>query len=90
MVTILFREKSKKDIGWINGGFMVLEPEVLDYILDDAMPFERELLERLANEGQLTNYKHYGFWQCMDTLRDKRKLEEMWEAGTAPWRVWER
>ena len=84
-----FREKSKTDTGWINGGFIVLEPEVLDYVKDDTISFEREPLEKLANEGQLINYKHYGFWQCMDTLRDKQKLEELWESGRAPWKVWD-
>lgn len=83
-----FREKSSKDTGWINGGYMVLEPEVLDYIRGDSTPFEREPLEILANKGQLVNYKHYGFWQCMDTLRDKQKLEDLWETETAPWKVW--
>lgn len=80
-----FREKSKQDMGWINGGFMVLEPEVFDYIAGDETVFEREPLERLAEEGQLTCYKHYGFWQCMDTLRDKEKLEKLIATGTAPW-----
>ena len=84
-----FREKSKNDTGWINGGFMVLEPEVLDYIDGDQVSFEREPLECLARDGQLINYKHYGFWQCMDTLRDKQKLEELWESGKAPWKVWD-
>ena len=83
-----FREKSQSDSGWINGGFMVLEPDVLDYIKDDTSVFEREPLENLANDGQLVNYKHYGFWQCMDTLRDKQKLEALWESGRAPWKVW--
>ncbi len=83
-----FREKSKKDSGWINGGFMVLEPEVLDYIRDDTTSFEKEPLEELANNGELINYKHYGFWQCMDTLRDKQKLEDLWASGEAPWKVW--
>lgn len=83
-----FREKNKKDTGWINGGFMVLEPAVLNYIKDDTISFEREPLEKLANEGQLVNYKHYGFWQCMDTLRDKEKLEALWASGNAPWKVW--
>ena len=82
-----FREKSKNDTGWINGGFMVLEPKVLDYIKDDTVMFEQEPLEKLANESQLVNYKHYGFWQCMDTLRDKQKLELLWESGKAPWKV---
>jgi glucose-1-phosphate cytidylyltransferase len=83
-----FREKSKDDMGWINAGFMVLEPKVLDYIESDATTFEREPLERLAEEGQLMCYKHAGFWQCMDTLRDKEKLEKLWASGQAPWNVW--
>lgn len=83
-----FREKSKTDTGWINGGFMVLEPAVFDYITDDKCIFEREPLERLALEGQLDCYKHEGFWQCMDTLRDKEKLESLIAAGTAPWMYW--
>lgn len=83
-----FREKSKEDTGWINGGFMVLEPKVLDYIDGDAIMFEREPLERLAAEGELDCYKHEGFWQCMDTLRDKEKLERMIEQGIAPWIYW--
>lgn len=84
-----FREKSKNDTGWINGGFMVLEPDVLGYIRDDTVMFEKEPLKRLADDGQLVNYKHYGFWQCMDTLRDKNKLEELWASGKAPWKVWD-
>ncbi len=84
-----FREKSKEDAGWINGGFMVLEPEVLEYVSGDMIMFEREPLENLALDGQLVNYKHYGFWQCMDTLKDKQKLEQLWETGNAPWKVWE-
>ena len=80
-----FREKSQQDMGWINGGFMVLEPEVFDYIAGDETVFERKPLERLAEEGQLSCYKHYGFWQCMDTLRDKEKLEKLIATGTAPW-----
>lgn len=84
-----FREKSKMDMGWINGGFMVLEPGVIDYIEGDSIMFEREPLEQLAKDGQLMCYKHNGFWQCMDTLRDKQKLEELWDSGHAPWKVWE-
>ena len=84
-----FREKSRNDMGWINGGYMVMEPEVLDYIEGDATTLEREPLERLAEEGNLYAYKHRGFWQCMDTLRDKQKLEELWESGHAPWKVWQ-
>lgn len=84
-----FREKSEHDTGWINAGFMVLEPEVLDYVKDDTIMFEREPMERIAEEGQMVCYKHTGFWQCMDTLRDKQKLEELWVSGKAPWKVWE-
>lgn len=84
-----FREKSKEDMGWINGGFMVLEPSVLDYIKDDTIMFEREPLEALAKEGELDCYKHEGFWQCMDTLRDKEKLEKLISTGMAPWKYWE-
>jgi len=83
-----FREKSEHDTGWINAGFMVLEPNVLDYIEDDTIMFEREPMERIAEEGQMVCYKHTGFWQCMDTLRDKQKLEKLWESGNAPWKVW--
>ncbi len=84
-----FSEKSQTDVGWINGGFLVLEPEVINYIDDDDMKWEREPLERLAADGQLMAYKHDSFWQCMDTLRDKQLLEKLWERGEAPWRVWE-
>lgn len=84
-----FREKSKEDMGWINGGFMVLEPATLDYIAGDEMMFENAPMERLAEERNLMCYKHGGFWQCMDTLRDKQKLEALWASGKAPWKVWE-
>lgn len=83
-----FREKNKNDLGWINGGFMVLEPKVMDYIMDDMIMFEREPLEKLANNGQLMAYKHDGFWQCMDTMRDKESLEKMWNSHTAKWKMW--
>jgi glucose-1-phosphate cytidylyltransferase len=83
-----FREKSKKDVGYINGGFMVLEPKIFDYIAGDSTVFEREPLERIAAEGQMMAYKHNGFWQCMDTMRDKEKLETLWAGGNAPWKVW--
>lgn len=83
-----FREKSKNDMGWINGGFMVLKTKVLDYIEGDKTIFEREPMEQLANIGQLICYKHNGFWRCMDTLRDKQRLEELWESKNAPWKVW--
>ena len=80
-----FAEKKKEDGGWINGGFMVLSPDIFDYIDGDSTTFEREPLERLANEHQLAAYKHDGFWQCMDTLRDKQFLDELIEKGDAPW-----
>ena len=84
-----FREKAKEDGGWINGGFMALNPEVFHYLTDEeGCVFERQPLERLALEGKLGIYKHKGFWQCMDTQRDKIWLEEHWEKGDAPWRVW--
>lgn len=83
-----FQEKPHGDGGWINGGFFVLSPKVLDYISDDSTTWEREPLETLASEGQLSAYKHQGFWQPMDTLRDKNYLEELWMSGTAPWKIW--
>lgn len=85
-----FREKSKTDVGYINGGYMVLEPKIFDYIKGDSTTFEREPLEQLAAEGQLMAFKHNGFWQCMDTMRDRMKLEELWESGAAPWKVWDK
>ena len=83
-----FREKPLGDGGWINGGFFVLEPKVIDYIDGDSTVWEKQPLERLASEGQLSAYKHPGFWQPMDTLRDKKVLEDMWKKGQAPWKVW--
>lgn len=83
-----FREKSVNDMERINGGFMVLEPEIFNYISDDTTVFEKSTLEQLANEGELSCYKHDGFWQCMDTKREKEKLEEMWNEGQAPWLIW--
>ena len=83
-----FREKSKDDSGWINCGFMVMNPEIFDYIDGDTTIFEKEPLEGLARDSQLMAYKHNGFWQCMDTLRDKEKLEKMWGSNNAPWKVW--
>lgn len=83
-----FREKSRDDMGWINGGFMVLDPSVLEYIKDDSVMLEKEPLETLAAEGQLDCYRHDGFWQCMDTMRDKDRLEKMWQSGDAPWKCW--
>jgi glucose-1-phosphate cytidylyltransferase len=83
-----FKEKPVGDGGWINGGYFVLSPKVGDYIEGDSTVWEREPMERLAKEGQLSVWMHRGFWQPMDTLRDKRHLEEMWDAGKAPWKVW--
>lgn len=83
-----FREKSKEDTGWINGGYMVLDPKLIDYIQDDTTIFEREPLENLAQDGELMCYKHNGFWQCMDTLKDKQKLDKLWISGKAPWKKW--
>ncbi len=84
-----FVEKPQIGEGWINGGFFVLEPEVLDYIDGDDTAFEREPLERLANDEQLVAHRHDGFWQCMDTLRDVRLLESLWQSGDVPWKVWQ-
>ena len=83
-----FQEKPRGDGGWINAGFFVLEPGIFDLIEGDATIFEKEPLERLAREGQLVAYKHRGFWQPMDTLRDKTQLEALWRSGKAPWKVW--
>jgi glucose-1-phosphate cytidylyltransferase len=83
-----FSEKPQTGEGWINGGFFVLDRAVMRYIEGDETLWEREPLERLAAEGQLMAYRHAGFWQPMDTLREKRVLEELWAAGTAPWKIW--
>lgn len=84
-----FTEKGKEEGGWINAGFMVVQPEVFQYMNDDPnLSFERDTLVRLAEKGELSAYKHYGFWQCMDTQRDKYFLEQMLERGNAPWVVW--
>ncbi|EWM55875.1 glucose-1-phosphate cytidylyltransferase [Streptococcus thermophilus] len=83
-----FKEKSKEDGGWINGGFMVLNPEIIEFIDGDNTVFEREPLEKVANEGQLNAFRHQGFWQCMDTMRDKELLENLWSKGDAPWKAW--
>ena len=83
-----FDEKPQIGEGWINGGFFVLEPEVLDYLEGDETIFERDPLERLAADGQLVAHRHDGFWQCMDTLRDLKLLETLWENAGAPWKVW--
>jgi glucose-1-phosphate cytidylyltransferase len=83
-----FQEKPKGDGGMINGGFFVLSPSVIDYIDGDSCIWERAPLETLAQEGQLSAFEHSGFWQPMDTLRDKTQLEELWQSGKAPWKVW--
>ncbi len=83
-----FEEKPQGDGSWINGGFFVLEPAVMRYIEGDNTVWERQPLEALARDGELSAYRHEGFWQPMDTLRDKLKLEELWQNGKAPWKVW--
>ena len=84
-----FREKANVDNTAINGGFMVIEPSIFEYIDGDDSVFEKQPLETVADKGQLMAYRHEGFWQCMDALRDKMLLEELWEKGKAPWKVWE-
>ena len=84
-----FKEKAKEDGGWINGGFMVAEPQLFKYIDGDSSVLERKPLESLSAERKLGVYKHYDYWQCMDTQRDKAALEQLWYSGSAPWRVWE-
>lgn len=83
-----FREKNDDDGSMINGGYMVLNPEIFNYIEGDDTVFEKVPLETVANMGQLMAFKHEGFWKCMDTQRDKNQLEEMWESGNAPWKIW--
>ena len=83
-----FQEKPPGDSGWINGGFFILSPKVCDYIDDLSTAWEREPLERLALSGNLAGYPHRGFWHCMDTLRDRTHLEELWQSGKAPWKTW--
>jgi glucose-1-phosphate cytidylyltransferase len=83
-----FAEKPQVGEGWINGGFFVVEPEAVDYVKDDSTLWEGEPMERLARTGQLVAYRHEGFWQCMDTLRDVRNLETLWQSGKAAWKVW--
>lgn len=83
-----FHEKPQGDGAWINGGFFVLSPRVIDYVEGDSTIWEREPMERLARDGQMTAYHHRGFWQAMDTLRDKNNLESLWTSGKAPWKLW--
>lgn len=87
MVTA-FQEKPKGDGGWINAGFFVMQPEIFDYIEGDTTVLEKEPLENISKNNQLMAYKHFGFWHPMDTLRDKKRLEELWKSGQAPWKIW--
>lgn len=84
-----FHEKPKGDGAWVNGGFFVLEPEVMDYIEEDSTTWERQPLARLSREGQLHAWIHDGFWQSLDTLRDKNLLSDLWESGKPPWKLWD-
>lgn len=83
-----FYEKPEASEGWINGGYFVLNQRVMDYVEGDETIWEREPVERLARDGQLMGYKHHGFWSCMDTVKEKNILEELWDTGRAPWKVW--
>ncbi len=83
-----FQEKPKDEGGWINGGFFVLSPKAIEAVTDDAEMFEREPIEKLVTEGEVHAFFHHGFWQAMDTLRDKQQLEDMWSKGKAPWKTW--
>ena len=83
-----FKEKSQSGEGWINGGFFVMEPEVFDYLKDDQTVLEGFPMEQLARDGELAAFQHAGFWHCMDTVRDRETLEELWNSGEAPWKVW--
>ena len=84
-----FAEKRQTDEGWVNGGFMVLEPQVLKLLQSDEDVLEIDLLEQLATKGEFVAYRHEGFWQCMDTVRDRQTLEKLWDSGQAPWKLWE-
>ena len=83
-----FQEKPKDEGGWINGGFFVLSPRVINAVTDDAQMFEREPMETLVMQGEVHAFQHHGFWQAMDTLRDKQHLEALWASGHAPWKSW--
>jgi len=87
-VVLSFHEKPEGDGAWINGGYFVLEPEVIDYIVDDSTVWEKDPMDMLARNGKLAAYRHSGFWQPMDTLRDKHVLEQLWLSGRAPWKIW--
>lgn len=88
-LVVNFAEKPHIGEGWINGGFFVIEPEALDYIDNDLTIWEREPLETISREGQLVAYRHDGYWQCMDTLRDVQNLDYLWQTGQAPWKIWD-
>jgi glucose-1-phosphate cytidylyltransferase len=83
-----FQEKPNEEGGWINGGFFVLSPKVIDAVTDDAQMFEREPIEKLVSDGEVHAFLHHGFWQAMDTLRDKQHLDALWSEGKAPWKTW--
>ena len=83
-----FQEKPEGDGGWVNGGFFILSPKVINYIEDESTVWEGSPMETLAEEGEISAYYHLGFWQPMDTLREKKYLEELWQSGKAPWRIW--
>jgi glucose-1-phosphate cytidylyltransferase len=85
-----FREKDETDASLINGGFMVFNPEIFSYLEDDSTVLEQKPLQRLAAEGELMSFHHTGFWQCMDTQREMKKLEDLWQSGKAPWKIWEK
>jgi len=83
-----FYEKSEAGEGWINGGYFILNPGVFDYVDGDDTVWEKEPVERLARDGQLMGYRHHGFWSCMDTLKEKNMLEDLWNSTQAPWKIW--
>jgi glucose-1-phosphate cytidylyltransferase len=85
-----FKEKPKSHNAWVNGGFFILEPEIFEYLDGDDCIWEREPLEKLANENKLNSYRHLGFWMPMDTLKDKRELSKLWDSGNPPWKVWKK
>jgi glucose-1-phosphate cytidylyltransferase len=85
-----FCEKPATGEGWINGGFFVLNSKAIDYISDDGSIWERDCVDRLCQDGELMGYRHYGFWSCMDTLKEKKMLEEMWDSRCAPWKIWKK
>jgi len=88
-IVVEFTEKPQIGEGWINGGFMVFEPEVFDYLEGDDTILESHCLEKMAEDGQLTAYPHNGFWQCIDTLRDLQLLNSLWNSGSPPWKIWD-